>query len=59
MARKQDAVAQSGADVVATSCPACMIQLKTGLPRTIEVKHIAQVLKESYEAGERDVRESS
>jgi hypothetical protein len=35
-----------------------MIQLKTGLPRTIGVKHIAQVLKESYEAGERDVRES-
>ena len=58
VARKREAVAQSGADVVATSCPACMIQLKTGLPRTIEVKHIAQLLKESYEAGEHDVRES-
>jgi Fe-S oxidoreductase len=58
VARKREAVAQSGADVVATSCPACMIQLKTGLPRTIVVKHIAQLLEESYETGERDVRES-
>jgi FAD/FMN-containing dehydrogenase/Fe-S oxidoreductase len=51
--RKRQAVAQSGAELVATSCPACMIQLKTGLPRTIAVKHIAQVLQESYEAGDR------
>ena len=28
-------------------------ELKTGLPGTIEVKHIAQVLQESYEAGAR------
>jgi FAD/FMN-containing dehydrogenase/Fe-S oxidoreductase len=55
--RKRQAVAQSGADLVATSCPACMIQLKTGLPRTIAVKHIAQVLQESYEAGERHAGE--
>jgi Fe-S oxidoreductase len=50
--RKQEAVAQSGAEIVATSCPACMIQLKTGLPRTVRVKHIAQVLLDGYEAGE-------
>jgi Fe-S oxidoreductase len=50
MARKREAAEQSGADLVATSCPACMIQLKTGLPQRIEVKHIAQVLQESYEA---------
>jgi Fe-S oxidoreductase len=50
--RKQEAVTQSGADIVATSCPACMIQLKTGLPRTVEVKHIAQVLMDSYKAGQ-------
>jgi Fe-S oxidoreductase len=53
VARKRQAVEQSGADLVATSCPACMIQLKTGLPRSIEVRHIAQVLQDSYEAGER------
>jgi Fe-S oxidoreductase len=53
VARKQQAVEQSGADLVATSCPACMIQLKTGLPPGIQVRHIAQVLQDSYEAGER------
>jgi len=57
VARKQEAVTHSGADVVATSCPACMIQLKTGLPRSIGVKHIAQVLMESYEAGDRQTGE--
>jgi FAD/FMN-containing dehydrogenase/Fe-S oxidoreductase len=55
--RKQQAVAQSGAEVVATSCPACMIQLRTGLPSEVQVKHIAQVLKESYEAGDRSAGE--
>ena len=51
VARKRQAVEYSGANLVATSCPACMIQLKTGLPATVEVKHIAQVLQDSYEAG--------
>jgi Fe-S oxidoreductase len=55
--RKRQAAAQSGAELVATSCPACMIQLKTGLPRTIAVKHIAHVLQESYEAGDRHAGE--
>jgi FAD/FMN-containing dehydrogenase/Fe-S oxidoreductase len=50
--RKRRAIAESGADVVATSCPACMIQLRNGLSNrnSIEVKHLAQVLQESYEA---------
>ena len=52
MQRKRRAVEQSGAQVVATSCPACMIQLRTGLPDTVSVKHVAQLLQESYEAGE-------
>ena len=51
--RKRRAVEQSGAEVVATSCPACMIQLKTGLPKEVQVKHIAQVLRDSYEAADR------
>jgi FAD/FMN-containing dehydrogenase/Fe-S oxidoreductase len=50
--RKARAVEQSGADVVATSCPACMIQLKNGLRERVEVKHVAQMLQEAYEAAE-------
>jgi Fe-S oxidoreductase len=57
LARKRQAVEHSAADLVATSCPACMIQLKTGLPSKIQVKHIAQVLQDSYEAGERQAGE--
>ncbi len=45
--RKRRAIERSGADIVATSCPACMIQLKNGLPTGTAVKHIAQVLDES------------
>jgi FAD/FMN-containing dehydrogenase/Fe-S oxidoreductase len=44
--RKKRAIQQSGAQVVATSCPACMIQLKNGLRGMAEVKHIAQVMRE-------------
>ncbi|MDR4495666.1 MAG: FAD-binding and (Fe-S)-binding domain-containing protein [Nitrospirales bacterium] len=41
--RKHRAITNSGAEVVATSCPACMIQLRNGLRGRAEVKHIAQV----------------
>jgi Fe-S oxidoreductase len=58
VARKREAVAQSSAGIVATSCPACMIQLKTGLPAEVQVKHVAQVLRESYEAADRQSGES-
>jgi FAD/FMN-containing dehydrogenase/Fe-S oxidoreductase len=58
VARKREAVESSGATLVATSCPACMIQLKTGLPPGVEVKHIAQVLQESYEAARRRAGET-
>jgi Fe-S oxidoreductase len=51
--RKARAVEQVGADVVATSCPACMIQLKNGLRARANVKHVAQLLHEAYEAAER------
>jgi Fe-S oxidoreductase len=50
--RKQRSVEQVGADVVATSCPACMIQLQSGLRNRAEVKHVAQMLSEAYEAAE-------
>ncbi len=51
--RKRRAVEQSGAEVVATSCPACMIQLRTGLQGSAEVKHVAQLIQEAYEAADR------
>jgi len=41
--RKRRAIEESGAEVVATSCPACMIQLKNGLRGRVTVKHVAQV----------------
>ncbi|MFQ5950420.1 MAG: (Fe-S)-binding protein, partial [Nitrospiria bacterium] len=44
--RKRRGIEASGAQIVATSCPACMIQLKNGLKGTVDVKHIAQVLSE-------------
>ena len=50
--RKARAINQSGANVVATSCPACMIQLKNGLGEDVEVKHVAQLLQEAYRAAE-------
>ncbi|HEV8242697.1 MAG TPA: FAD-binding and (Fe-S)-binding domain-containing protein [Nitrospirales bacterium] len=46
--RKRAAIRDSGAQVVATSCPACMIQLKNGLRGEVEVLHIAELLKEAY-----------
>ncbi len=52
VARKRQAVELSGAEVVATSCPACMIQLRTGLQGAAEVKHVAQLLRESYDAAD-------
>jgi len=55
--RKRRNIEQTGADTVATSCPACMIQLNNGLRGAVKVKHIAQVLQEAYEAGEREPAE--
>ncbi len=47
--RKQAAIHNSGATTVATSCPACMIQLKNGMKGEVVVKHVAQVLADSFE----------
>jgi Fe-S oxidoreductase len=45
--RKRRAVEQSGAEVVATSCPACMIQLRTGLRGRADVQHVAQLVADA------------
>ncbi len=47
--RKRRAIEESGADVVATSCPACMIQLKNGLRGKVVVKHVAELMSEADE----------
>lgn len=52
--RKARAIAQTGANVVATSCPACMIQLKNGLGGSVQVKHVAQLLQDAYHAAEQE-----
>jgi FAD/FMN-containing dehydrogenase/Fe-S oxidoreductase len=56
--RKRRAFEQSGAEVVATSCPACMIQLRTGLHGAAEVKHVAQLIQEAYEAADRQAKQT-
>ena len=47
-ARKAAAIERSGASVVATSCPACMMQLSTGLKGRAQVKHVAQLVDEAW-----------
>ena len=49
--RKRRAVEQSGAEVVATSCPACMIQLRTGLKGCADVRHVAQLVADALGEG--------
>ena len=47
--RKLDNIVKSGADVVATSCPACIIHLDYGCRRRnipVKVVHISQVVKD-------------
>jgi FAD/FMN-containing dehydrogenase/Fe-S oxidoreductase len=51
--RKRRAIVDSRASMIATSCPACMIQLKTGMRGNIPVKHIAQILDEACEESPR------
>jgi len=47
--RKRRAIQESGACMVATSCPACMIQLKNGLREQAVVKHIAELVNDVCE----------
>jgi FAD/FMN-containing dehydrogenase/Fe-S oxidoreductase len=53
-ARKQRAIEASRAGIVATSCPACMIQLNNGLRGTARVAHVAQLVHEALTAGAAD-----
>ncbi len=47
MKRKAESVRDSGAEVVATACPGCIVQLRDGLHRhgvKAEVKHVVELL---------------
>ena len=55
--RKMGNVEKTGADTLATECPACMMHLsygarKKGLP--IQVRHVSQILYQAYAAGKAD-----
>jgi Fe-S oxidoreductase len=50
-ARKHRAITASGAQVVATSCPGCMIRLRAGLPDDVRVTHVAQLADQSEASG--------
>jgi glycolate oxidase iron-sulfur subunit len=55
--RKMGNVEKTGADTLATECPACMMHLsygarKKGLP--IQVRHVSQILDQAYAAGKVD-----
>jgi Fe-S oxidoreductase len=47
--RKRKGIQESGAEIVATSCPACMIQLQNGLKGGRRVQHVVQLLAEIYD----------
>ena len=53
--RKKRAIEESGAQLVVTSCPACLIQLKNGLGEKTQVKHIAEMMREYADAPKRQI----
>ena len=55
--RKTDDIAQTHTDTVATGCPACRMQLQSGVENAQideEVLHTIQILAESYRAGKKE-----
>jgi glycolate oxidase iron-sulfur subunit len=56
MVEKAQAAAETGADVVVSANPGCIIQVQAGLRQRgshIAVKHIVEILDEAYQRGER------
>jgi L-lactate dehydrogenase complex protein LldF len=52
LARKIDSIKKTGAPLVATDCPGCVMQLRGGLDKdgaAIEVRHTADLIAESIE----------
>ena len=49
--QKRRAIRETRAQIVATSCPACVIRLKDGLRDGTEVRHVVQLIEEALEKG--------
>ncbi|MHB1134703.1 MAG: (Fe-S)-binding protein [Chloroflexota bacterium] len=53
--RKMENVARTGAQVLATACPGCAMQLSHGVKRQnlpVQVKHVVELLDRAYEVAE-------
>ncbi|HEY1296282.1 MAG TPA: (Fe-S)-binding protein [Chloroflexota bacterium] len=48
--RKCANIMATGCDAVVTGNPGCFVQIQAGLPKTIQVRHIVDVLDEAYSA---------
>jgi glycolate oxidase iron-sulfur subunit len=46
--RKCANIAATGCDVVVTGNPGCFVQIQAGLPKSIQVRHIVDLLDEAY-----------
>jgi len=49
--RKRERVLESGANVVATGCPSCIMQLESILPRRIKVQHPIEIVDKALKKG--------
>jgi len=59
--RKTADIQTTNTDTVATGCPACRLQLQSGLENAKvdgEVLHTIQILAESYRAGKKELKRS-
>ncbi len=55
--RKMDGVAETGAEIIASGCPGCQMQLNLGVKRRglkAKVVHPSQLLAEAYRDGKKD-----
>jgi Fe-S oxidoreductase len=51
LAKKVDAIRRSGADIVTSACPGCLVQIMDGLRREnlpVRVMHLAQLMRGDY-----------
>jgi glycolate oxidase iron-sulfur subunit len=51
LGRKKGQVSSTGEEIVATSCPSCMLQLRHGVREKgldVKVRHVTQILDEAY-----------
>ena len=57
--RKREEILESGAGIVATDCPGCLLQLRAGLKKespAIRSRHTAEILAETLDSAGRDAK---